>query len=113
MFCTRLFYDFNDAAVRKTDGIGIIRVKMHLKTEGIAYTNLHVIEASATRSLRINGNVITVLDTEALTVPRFHMDMTVGNDAALLEGNDTLGTDDGDGGRARYFTRFSDGWLYL
>ena len=41
------------------------------------------------------------------------MDMTVSNNAAFLERDNALGTDDGNRGRAGNITRFTHGGLYL
>lgn len=110
-----LFLDHGyGAAVLEAHGIGIVGVHVHLQAELVADTNLYVEPAGTLGAAEgVHGNVVAVLHTEASTVGGTHVDVAVGDDAALLQGNDTLGADDGNGGGACQRAGLTDGRLDL
>ena len=93
-----VFNDGDAASVLEAHGVGVIGVHVHLQAELVGDTNLHVEPAGALGAAEcVYGDVVAVLHAETSAVSGAHVDVTVGDDAALLQGDDALGADDGDG----------------
>ena len=100
-------------AVAYACGVGIVGIDVHFKSEILMHADLYVVEKASTLTAKLNVNVFVITDAERLTLFLTHVNVAVCDDTALAECYDTLGTDDGDGGRALDVTRLSYGGLYL
>lgn len=86
--------------VADTGGVGIVGINVHFQPEGVADPHLYVIEPGGGGGRSLHGDGVPVLDAESRSVRRAHVNMAVGDDAALRNGDDPLGSHDGEAGRS-------------